>query len=41
MLLNVYDISTLLPPIRVAEIVECMHKYVDAISQRLQSLKLF
>ena len=26
-----------LPPIRAAEIVECVHKYMDEISQNLQS----
>ena len=28
----------LLPPIRVAEIIECVRKYVDRISQNLQIL---
>ena len=34
-------INRLLPPIRAAEIVECVRKYVDGISQYLQSLSLY
>ena len=30
--------TTLLPPIREVEIVECVRKYMDRVSQNLQSL---
>ena len=33
--------NTLLPPIRVAEIVECVRKYMDGSSQNLQSLSFY
>ena len=33
-----YNEITLLPLIRAAEIVECVRKYMDGISQNLQSL---
>ena len=35
---SIKEIYILLPPIRAAEIVECVRKYVDGISQNLQSL---
>ena len=33
-----YNEISLLPLIRAAEIVECVRKYMDGISQNLQSL---
>ena len=34
----VWYIQTLFPPLKAAEIVECVRKYVDGILQNLQSL---
>ena len=37
---QVSETNTFLPPIKVAEVVECVSKYIDGSSQNLQNLRV-